>query len=66
MNINKLRGKIVEMEKNYAMCADVCGMGVATFTKKMNRKGSFTIDQLEKLGDFLEMTREERGEIFLG
>lgn len=65
MNLNKLKGKIVERDKTYQKCADYLGMSIATFSDKMNEKRKFYIDELDKLGNFLEMTDGEKADIFL-
>ena len=65
MNIPKLKGKIKEMEKSYAECASAIGISTTSFSNKINGSSKFYIDELEKLGDFLNMTLEERNVIFL-
>lgn len=65
MNLNKLKGKIRECGKTYAKCADALDMSYASFAARMNGKRQFYIDELDDLGDFLEMTREERADIYL-
>ena len=65
MNLNKLKGKIVERGKTYQKCADNLEMSIATFSDKMNEKRKFYIDELDRLGNFLEMTDEEKADIFL-
>lgn len=65
MNLPKLKGIIREKNKNYVQCANAIGKSVATFNSKINGRVSFGIDELEDLGNFLEMTDEEKGEIFL-
>lgn len=65
MNLPKLKGIIREKNKNYIQCANAIGKSIATFNSKINGRVSFGIDELEDLGNFLEMTEEEKAEIFL-
>ena len=65
MNIPKLKGKLTEKKKTYIMCSKILGMSVPTFNAKMNGKSKFYIDELEKLGNYLEMTPDEKADIFL-
>ena len=65
MNLPKLKGKLKEKNKNYTSCANVLGISTATFCLKMNGKATFYIDELETLGNFLEMSESEKADIFL-
>ena len=64
--LNKIKGKIRECQKTYADCAKALNMSVTTFNDKINGKRKFYIDELDKLGDYLGLTNEEKGQIFLG
>lgn len=66
MNLYKLKGKLTEKQKNYEDCAKCLNVTVATFSNKINGKGKFYIEELEMLGDFLGMSKEEKADIFLG
>ena len=63
--LNKLKGKIRECGKTYQQCADYLGISIATFSDKINGIRKFYIDELDRLGDFLGMTKVEKAEIFL-
>lgn len=63
--LNYLKGRIREMQKTYSDCAAFLGISAATFSDKMNGKRKFYIEELDRLGDFLGMTSEEKGKIFL-
>lgn len=63
--LNKLKGKIRECNKTYQQCADYLGISIATFSDKINGIRKFYIDELDRLGDFLGMTKAEKAEIFL-
>lgn len=65
MNIDKLKGKLVEKKKTYEDCAKAINVSVTTFSNKMNGKGSFYIEEVNNLSDFLEFTNDEKVEIFL-
>ena len=65
MNLAKLKGKVREKGKNYEQCAKAIGRSVVTFNAKINGSVKFYIDELTTLGDFLDMTPEERADIFL-
>ena len=64
-NLNKLKGKLVEKGKTYRECSEYLGMTVATFNNKINGRGKFYIDEANKLSKFLELTNEEKIDIFL-
>lgn len=65
MNIPKLKGKIKEEDKTYNECANALGISVTAFCNKINGISKFYIDELEKLGNFLNMTMEDKNNIFL-
>lgn len=65
MKLGKLKGKIREKNKTYQNCAEAIGKTVATFNLKINGARKFYIEELETLGNFLEMTSEEKMDIFL-
>ena len=65
VNLGKLKGKICEEGKNYKQCAAAIGKSVTSFNSKINGRRSFYIEELDMLGDFLNMTGDEKAEIFL-
>lgn len=65
MNLSKLKGIIRECEKNYIQCANSIGKSVTSFNSKINGKTSFSIEELEDLGNFLNMTDTEKVDTFL-
>lgn len=65
MNLPKLKGIIRERDRNYIQCANSIGKSVASFNKRMNGKVPFSIVELEDLGNYLEMTDNEKIEVFL-
>ena len=64
MNLPKLKGKLTECDRTYEMCAKAIGISTASFSDKINGKSKFYIDELQMLGDFLEMDDEEKFKIF--
>ena len=65
MNCNKLKGKLVECGVTYEKAAIAIGVKTGTFSNKINGKARFYIEELEKLGDLLGLTRDERADLFL-
>ena len=65
MNTDKLKGKLVEKKKTYEDCAKVLGVSITTFSNKMNGRGSLYIEEVNTLSNYLELSNEERIEIFL-
>lgn len=65
MNLPKLKGIMRERGKNYVQCSNAIGKSVASFNSKINGRVPFTIVELEDLGNFLDMTGDEKKEIFL-
>jgi len=66
MNLNKLKGFLVEKGYTYKMCADVLGISVTSFSNKMNNKNRFYLEELNRLGNATGMTKEEKVDFFLG
>jgi len=65
MNLDKLKGKLVEKKKKYADCSKALGIETNTFSNKMNGKSKFYVDEVNKLSEFLGLTESEKVDIFL-
>lgn len=66
VNINRLKGKIVEKEKTGAEIAKELGINQSTYYRKLSRGGAtFTLDQASKLSEILDLNETERTDIFL-
>lgn len=65
MNINKLRGKIVERGINVETLATRIGIDRSTLYKKLNEGEKITIGEAIKMKDALEMSNDEAFDIFL-
>jgi predicted DNA-binding protein (UPF0251 family) len=63
MNINKLKGKIVENGLNVDEVASQIKMDRSTFYRKMRNAG-FTIQEAVKIKDALNLTDNEANTIF--
>lgn len=65
MNVNKLKGKIVENEMNITTLAKRMGVDRATLYRKINQDGeTFTIKEVNLIVKILNLTTEEAMEIF--
>lgn len=65
LNINKLKGKIVENGFSMENVADKIGIDKSTFYRKMSYNGDkFTIKEANNLVDLLKIEPEEAAAIF--
>lgn len=65
MNVNKLKGKIIENEMNIAKLASLLGMDTSTLYRKLNNKGeTLTISEANKIVKLLDLTEDEAMAIF--
>ncbi|MDI9412759.1 MAG: helix-turn-helix transcriptional regulator [Bacillota bacterium] len=64
ININKLKGIIVEKGLNIEKVAHGIGMTPATLYRRFQDPSQFTIREVLVLSDFLELTAQEAIEIF--
>jgi len=65
MNINKLRGKIVEQGLNVEKVAFALGVDKATLYRKMHANGeTLTIKEVNKLCEILNISKVEAMDIF--
>lgn len=65
MNSDKLKGKLKEKRMNYKTCAQRLGTSVTTLNNKINGHSKFYIEDIEKLSIILELTTQEKIDIFL-
>jgi len=65
LNINKLRGKIVERGMNVEALATCIGIDRSSLYRKLNDAEKITIGEAAKMKDALEMSDDEAYEIFL-
>ena len=65
VNINKLKGKIVECGMNIEKLADMIGIDKSTLYRKIGLNGeSFTIKEADLIAKALKLTYQEVNDIF--
>ena len=65
VNVNKLKGKLVERGMNVEAVADLMGLDRATLYRRLANNGdTFTIGEADTISKILELTRNEVNEIF--
>lgn len=64
VELDKLKGKIVEKKLTYEKCAIFLGITKVTFVKKINCKTQFTLDEIRKIAQLLELSDDEKVNIF--
>lgn len=65
MNINKLKGKIVEKETSITKLAQEMGIDRSTLYRKLNNHGySLSIKEANQIVEILDLTKEESMAIF--
>lgn len=65
MNINKLKGKIVEKEMNIESLAAFIGIDRSSLYRKLNNAEKITLGEAIKMKDALGISDDEACEIFL-
>lgn len=66
VNVNKLRGKIVECGMNIESLAEKTGMSRDTLYRRISKGGiDFTINEADRIAKALSLTATELNEIFL-
>lgn len=65
MNINKLRGKMVEKGINVERLAELIGVDRSSMYRKFNNFEKVTIGEAVKIQTVLDLSGEEATEIFL-
>ncbi len=61
---NLLKAKIVERGTTIQKVADAIGVSEPTFYRKLARNGDFSREEINKAVIFLDLSREERDNIF--
>ena len=65
VNIDKLRGKIVEKRLSVEALSDKLGINQSTLYRRLNGGGAtFTIEEADKIATLLELTADELNQIF--
>ena len=66
MNLNKLKGKIVEKGWNVEKLAEQIGVERSAMYRKLNNFDKITIGEAKKITSALNLSNEEASSIFLG
>ena len=66
MNLDKLKGKIIEKGLNVETLAVRIGIGRSSMYRKLNNFEKITIGEAKKITAVLGLTNEEASSIFLG
>lgn len=65
VNVDKLRGKIVEKRMSAKSVANAIGIDAATFYRKMNTNGDgFSIKEADMISEVLSLSLDEVNAIF--
>lgn len=64
IDVNKLKGAIVEKGKNQQDVAEAIGIARSTFYRKMKNGGDFSIEEAKKMAEFIPLTDAEAIAIF--
>ena len=65
VNVNKLKGKIVERQTSVEELSEAIGIDKSTFYRKLQSGGDpFTIGEADQVARLLELTKEEATAIF--
>ena len=65
MNLNKIKGKLKENNLTYADISLTLGISRTAFNDKINGKRKFYVDEIKELSKKLNLTDEEKINIFL-
>ena len=65
MDLNKIKGKLKENNLTYEDISMTLGISRTTFNEKINGKKKFYIDEIKELSKKLNLTDEEKINIFL-
>lgn len=49
---------------NYTKLAEILGISYGTLWNKINQKTEFTLDEIQKLSEILDLSTEQRDQIF--
>ena len=65
MNLNKIKGKLKENNLTYADISLTLGISRTAFNDKINGKRKFYVDEIKEMSKKLNLTDEEKINIFL-
>lgn len=61
---NEFKIALLKREKSYKDIAEVLGISVATLYRKSNGSSDFYRDEIQEICDYLELTLQEKENIF--
>lgn len=64
INVNKLKGKIVENGKTQQEVAELIGIDRSTFYRKMKEGGNFSVGEASKMAEIIPLDNSEAIAIF--
>lgn len=64
MNVNKLKGKIVEKGMNVEKLAEIIGIDRSSLYRKLNNSEKITIGEAAQMKDALGLSTDEATDIF--
>ena len=65
MDVNKLKGKLVERQVNVETLAKMIGVERSSMYRKLNNAEKITIGEAKKIKSALELSNDEATQIFL-
>ena len=65
MKKDRLKGKMKERRLSYFKCAKKLDMSVTTLSNKINGNSKFYLDEVERLSILLNLSIDEKVDIFL-
>ena len=65
MKLDKLKGKMRERDVTQFKCSNELGISLEAFNKKINGKVVFSVREAEMLGNYLNLSDNEKVDIFL-
>lgn len=66
MDVNKLKGKIIEKGMNVERLADKIGVDRSTLYRKLDSAEKFTVGEVNKIKNVLELSMQDASDIFFG
>lgn len=65
MKVDKLKGKLRENKLSYERCAEELNISDTTLYNKISGRSKFYVEEVDKLSKILNLTLDEKIDIFL-